>query len=315
MKRDQALDFLRATAMVWIVCVFHLSAYSPLTMPVAASPLSGAVTKVALSVFMLMSGYLLGKKYSGERAAVFYRKRLLRIYPLFALSVITFFGYGGTSLTQRALSLTGLSVFVPGHQMLTVWFVALILVFYLFFPIISRGSLSARIVKSAVIYAALSLYMWLVPGAETRSLWLFPCFAAGVLAGGSRRGLADMGWGCVAIAALVAAALYPVLAHVYGAVPFAFAASFAVIGAAEKCRSLYSSVAFNRLVSKIAYASFGAYLFHRQILMALQMAWDVVFNRLELTTPPPSKLRICCLYCGSGCPGGARRRLPYSASV
>jgi peptidoglycan/LPS O-acetylase OafA/YrhL len=84
------LDFLRGFAILYIVGVHHLDDYAG---NVYHSQWDVAATKAFLGMFVFISGYLLSMNnpINGKGDLLnFAFKRFLRIYPLYALSLILF---------------------------------------------------------------------------------------------------------------------------------------------------------------------------------------------------------------------------------
>ena len=116
--------------MVWIVAYWHLCEYLGID---CNNAISSTLTHSVLATFTLFSGFFLGQK--AITAHEFYKKRLLRFYPLFFLAcLLMFIGGGGIkSFLQFLMSITGLSVFwLP--QPPTLWYMAMLMVFYVITP-------------------------------------------------------------------------------------------------------------------------------------------------------------------------------------
>lgn len=87
MDRDNSLDIARALSMLYIVGVWHLNNY---TQSFDLAPWGEYVKNASLGLFMFLSGYLLGGRYVVKDTKSlwhFMKKRVLRIMPLFALSL------------------------------------------------------------------------------------------------------------------------------------------------------------------------------------------------------------------------------------
>lgn len=106
--RDYRFDVARVLCMTYIVCYVHLYGYiyntSPYFMPVCA-----VLTDACLGLFTFTSGYLIGRKYTFNKTlkgvCMFYKKRLLRIIPLFLLSAIILYyiGFNGKKPTLNGV--------------------------------------------------------------------------------------------------------------------------------------------------------------------------------------------------------------------
>lgn len=89
--RDMKYDIARSVAMIWVVGIYHLSEY--LFSPLHELQWARMVTWGCLGTFTFISAYFLAGKNefnNWTQIRVFYGKRLLRLYPLFVLSALTF---------------------------------------------------------------------------------------------------------------------------------------------------------------------------------------------------------------------------------
>lgn len=173
--RDYRFDVARVLCMTYIVAFVHLYAYiHPNVISANVIPACAILCDACLGLFTFSSGYLLGSKYrfgvhSDVKVWEFYKKRILRIIPLFVLSAIALWliGFNGTRATVYGLLC--ISPFATPRPM-TLWYIPVILFCYCITPIISRQKLSGRIGKSwkgpicrfiiFVSYASMACYMF-----------------------------------------------------------------------------------------------------------------------------------------------------------
>jgi peptidoglycan/LPS O-acetylase OafA/YrhL len=151
-KRLLELDILRALAIIMIV-MGHTAYYvaTPL-LAVAYTSLEFYIFFFGLSMFFFVSGFVL---YYSHDAIVttadvlaFWKKRMIRIYPLYWLALISIFvldtynidkimlDYSFTSLLIQFLGLQALLAPRFINPIFTAWFVGVILLFYLIYPLI-----------------------------------------------------------------------------------------------------------------------------------------------------------------------------------
>ena len=144
-QRWQELDCARALSMLWIVGVYHLRGYTSVSLSPSVTRMFEVLTLVALATFTFLSAFFLGNKefFHFHEVWSFYKRRLLRIYPLFLASCVTLYCLGMigggvkyfTSPKQFLLTLVGLGCFVtPAPK--TVWYVSMLLFFYLLTPFV-----------------------------------------------------------------------------------------------------------------------------------------------------------------------------------
>ena len=151
------LDFLRAFAMLYIVAIHHVDDYGN---QLFQSNFDDIFTYALLGMFVLLSGYLLAMANwirTGSDIKKFLKKRLLRIYPLYVMSLLLFFCFFPERL-PTALLFQHLILYnmISGDSVFTLWFVTMICLFYLLFPVlIYNYSVKRVIVVSAVLFVLL----------------------------------------------------------------------------------------------------------------------------------------------------------------
>lgn len=203
-----AFDFLRALAIAMIIPAhlsnFLSSTYSKLAL-YAADPY---FANMGLGLFIFMSGYLLYYNnhsiHSFQNVLTFYRKRLLRIFPLYwaaiAAFTLVFFIFAPKlnsgfvfpnaehvfSFQNLIMHILGLQIFLaPSYAspMLTLYFIGLIIVFYTIYPLIIMLSKNS---KQFLIYSSLVFLGFLVVSRtfhiiDHRFFMFFPIFVFGIL--------------------------------------------------------------------------------------------------------------------------------------
>lgn len=207
-NRIIAFDFLRALAIVMIIPA-HLSnflstSYGKLAL-YAADPY---FANMGLGLFIFMSGYLLyynnNAIHSFQNVLSFYRKRLLRIFPLYwaAIAVFTlvFFIFAPKinsgfvfpnaehvfSFYNVIVHILGLQIFLaPAYAspMLTLYFIGLIIVFYMIYPLMIMLSKNSKqlVFYSSFIFIGFLLISRTFNIIDLRFFMFFPTFVFGIL--------------------------------------------------------------------------------------------------------------------------------------
>jgi peptidoglycan/LPS O-acetylase OafA/YrhL len=203
-----AFDFLRALAIAMIIPA-HLSNFLSFTyIKLALYAVDPFVANMGLGLFIFMSGYLLYYNNhsinSFQSVLSFYRKRLLRIFPLYwaALAAFTlvFFIFAPRlnsgfefpnaeqvfSFHNLIMHILGLQIFLaPAYvsPMLTLYFVGLIIVFYTIYPFIIMLSKSSKqiLLYSSLIFLGCLLVSRTFNIIEYRFYTFFPIFVFGIL--------------------------------------------------------------------------------------------------------------------------------------
>jgi surface polysaccharide O-acyltransferase-like enzyme len=135
--RSFAIDFLKGICILYIAGYWHLFNYTK-AFPLYQNVVTSRLLMVVLGLFVLISGYLIGTKANSNSKSglvVFYAKRLLRIYPPYIFFSIIFYVLNVGSGKKLIKTATLISmVFPPAAN--TLWFVAMIIIFYLITPLL-----------------------------------------------------------------------------------------------------------------------------------------------------------------------------------
>lgn len=165
----------------------------------AIGPLFSYLVIFGLSLFFFVSGFALYYSHDGIETATdlltFWKKRVIRIYPLYWLALISFFvleyyhvGMGvDISLSGMLIQLLGLqSLLAPRfiNPVSITWFVGVILIFYLIYPLIvysSRDGALLILASCAVLlpFVAVRLAFDII---DFRFFMYYGIFVAGILA-------------------------------------------------------------------------------------------------------------------------------------
>ena len=205
MSRILVLDGVKAAAIILIVFI-HLYNYL-LHHPLAGHhDLIGLLSFLALAGFTFVSGYTTHATNSAmetrEGVAGFYRKRVLRIYPLYLAALAAFFVcfqvfrlYPPLELSPagwviNALCLQVLLAPAFADPVFTLWFIGFIVLLYLLYPAIimfSRTTMGIALISGGIfaLLAALHLTLNIV---DVRLLQYYAFFIAGIIAARSTIG-------------------------------------------------------------------------------------------------------------------------------
>ena len=172
--------------MSFIVAFVHLYAYiHPNVKSAYFIPACALLTDACLGLFTFVSGYLLGKKYhfgdQGDGTIVsFYKKRVLRIIPLFLLAALALWLIGFNTGKATLNGVLCISPFVKVRPM-TLWYIPVILTCYLITPVVSRKGLSWCLGSSIFIIAILLVLEKLVPSVDKRLAFNMFFFLTGIV--------------------------------------------------------------------------------------------------------------------------------------
>jgi peptidoglycan/LPS O-acetylase OafA/YrhL len=276
--RKVPIDVMRAVSMLYIVGFWHLLDYTKVA-TWHYNPVTYRLTVGALSLFVLISGFLTGRKDGGlARGEIwtFYKTRFWRIYLPFVIASGLFLaaGISDTFALVKGVTLIAMLLAPPPY---TLWFVNMIVLFYLIAPLLIglRENEVAYIALCTTIVGAMILYQAVTGRIDMRLILYFPCFAAGIFLAG--RSLPSSTLSLIGLLLLAAISLVPTLAHpswnLQGdpwAAPWALFSALAVFVIVMRAGRNLKSPA---ILTQLSEASFFMYLLHRPLYLWMQTAW------------------------------------------
>ena len=267
--RNPAIDVLRGISILWIVGFWHLFDYTE-AFPSYQNKMTFRATEVALGVFVLLSGYLLGdRKIEGRHSLLrFAGARFVRIYPPFIVAISLFYLCGLCGWEALAKSAVGISMFWPPNPP-TLWFISMLLIFYAVAPaliFIARGRSMAGFTMICVGSTAL-LYL-LSTFIDIRIAIYFPIFAAGIFLA-NKSGSESRPNVCLLVGLLVVAVLIPDEGSYGPQLTAASTSLFALSGALILFRAAKNvskdTIPLFPLWAVLGFAGYFMYLFHRPV--------------------------------------------------
>ena len=187
-NRIKHFDTARALSMLWIVCVWHLSA-SLKGVGGISSVIGNIATTASLATFSFISGYFMGAKQITCLADIkdFFFKRLKRFSVLYIIACFSMFiGHiisNSPNLMdgkQFLLSIFGLSAII-GPSPSTLWFFSMIILFYILTPLFNRLSKNLhKVFVFCIAFFVLALLIHMFDG-DTRVLVYFPVYFLGLI--------------------------------------------------------------------------------------------------------------------------------------
>lgn len=198
MKRLLFLDAFKAFAILLVIFV-HMQNF--LTAPITAYYSFFEIVKfIALACFTFASGYAIYENNKtlrdGKEIKNFYKKRIVRIYPLYLIALFTFFlcfqVYGlfhpiYYSVPQWIVNILCLQVLLAPafiEPIFSLWFIGLIVMLYAMYPLFSDrlGSLRKKLVLAVSIFAILAIIHLALNIIDYRFFLYFFFFIAGIAA-------------------------------------------------------------------------------------------------------------------------------------
>ena len=276
--RIVSIDVMRAVSMLYIVGFWHLLDYTDVRQWHHNSA-TYRLTVTALSLFVLISGFLAGRKDGALVAGdfwKFYKTRLWRIYFPFVIAASLFLVSGLDDIVSliKGVALVAMLLAPPPF---TLWFVSMIILFYMVAPLLislrSYGVIYLGVCSAIIL--AMILYQAETSRMDMRLLIYFPCFAAGIfLAGGT---LPSSRVTLIRLQLLAVMSLVPTFARSSAgletdpwAAPWAFFGSIAFF---TVVMYVGRNLRVHAIVIALSEASYFMYLLHRPIYLWMRTIW------------------------------------------
>lgn len=302
-ERLLGFDLARVFAIFVVIGIYHNLGYAGLY---HAEPAVRVLVYSSLGVFTFLSAFLLSSKYSfsekGEMLT-FYKKRVLRIWPLFVISSLMLAVLGFNSWSTTLKGVVVVSPFWAPHPT-TMWYVAMLISLYIITPFVVKGSLKAQCAKAFCIMTVIGLLQIVLGTVVPRTFNYYTIYLLGLLLG--RNAYEPTLNLLYSKKTLVISFAWIVLIVVVFLTKNVYLKSFSsVVGIVAILNlsllvadALKSNNFFSQSVTVLSYASFCAYLFHREIISVMfrvykpEGFWPVFLEVLIIAVP----LSFLCAY-------------------
>ena len=295
--REYRFDVVRVVCMTYLVTYVHLYEYIyPQGRMTIYHPATIAMAHACLGLFTFVSGYLLGQKYcfgqeGNTEVWTFYKKRILRVIPLFVLASIALWL---TDFNDTASTLNGLlciSPFVDPKPM-TLYYIPVILWCYLMTPLVSRPGLKWRVYSCLSVFGVLVVARVLFPSIDNRFVFNVFFYFVGIVSAScfdwklnTSHGAAFKTFCVFAFVLLTAVAIYKSMLYpTYAQMALGAAGVFAILFICEGISKLlfdgqndqksHVNTLACQIVSLVSYASMACYMFHRFFYWAAEKIWN-----------------------------------------
>lgn len=273
-ERIIGFDLARVVAIFVIIGIYHNLGY---TGKFHADPAVRVLVYSSLGVFTFISAFLLASKYDfSEKGEIvsFYKRRVLRIWPLFVISSILLAFMGFNAWLPTIKGIVGISPFWAPHPT-TMWYVAMLISLYLITPFVVRGSIWQQCLKAFCVMTVIGLLQICLGTVVPRTFNYYTVYLVGLLLG--KNFFASTLAFLRSKKAIVISLVWIVLVVAVFFSKNDYLKSFSsVIGIVSILNvsllvadNLHSHRIFTQSISVLSYASFCAYLFHREIIWVL----------------------------------------------
>ena len=279
-NRNNGLDLLRGMSILYIVGYWHLFNYTG-AFCCYKNGITYRVTWIVLGIFVLISGYLMGKKnisMNKRSLLIFYKKRLIRIYPLYCLAIILFYVFNLSRGIALLKAMFGVSMFIKPSPP-TLWFVAMLIVFYIispFFIVLFRIHIAVGLIGAVFILLIFTFYGYGTRKMDLRLLVYLPSFLTGMLFALKYQSMIKKKR-LIALLSIVSILISYVFLNFNRSIVFLASMPMITI-----CPLLFLMLIVDyeiklkrkrKLVYFISYISYSMYLFHRPIYVILKNSY------------------------------------------
>lgn len=296
-KRIIGFDLARVVAIFVVIGIYHNLGYTGLY---HNEPSIRVLVYSCLGVFTFLSAFLLSSKYvfdSKEKIVGFYKKRVLRIWPLFVASSLMLFVLKFNAFVPTIKGIFGISPFWAPHPT-TMWYVAMLISLYTITPFVLRtNKLISQCLRAFGVMAVVGLIQIVFGTVVPRTFNYFTVYLIGLILGShySDSTLATLKSKKTLIISFVWIALIFVVYYTKNVYLKSIDSVIGIVAVLNLSLIVSEFFKENSLyvkwVSILSYSSFCAYLFHREIIWAMfriyhpDSFWPIFFEVLLIGVP------------------------------
>ncbi|WP_155314002.1 acyltransferase family protein [Desulfosarcina ovata] len=184
-NRNIGIDLLRGLSILYIVGFWHMFNYTK-AFPEYYNPFTRRLTLIILGTFVFISGYFIGGEdliINKHNIIAFYKKRLLRIYPLYIIAIYLFTLFNLSNVITSVKAGVMISMLLKPAPV-TLWFITMLILFYVISPFLIHCSKSIKANRLIFYYlifiTLLMIYSYFTRMLDVRFVMYFPSFALGV---------------------------------------------------------------------------------------------------------------------------------------
>ncbi|MBR4235944.1 MAG: acyltransferase [Clostridia bacterium] len=272
------LDCARALCMLYIIAVHHIEEYlqNPIFSTDNGLRWDASITTVVLGTFSFLSGFFLlnGRIKNKTDMYSFIKKRVLRIYPLFLISTITLTVISlllgeEVSILKFLLTLLGVVCYVMPPPM-TIWYVSMIISFYIFSMfLLTLGNKYRWLLSIAIYLLFIIVRQFEILNIDDRILVYWPVYNMGGIVASKKRLLLKIKKLRFILIPTVLMLIGIIFFDYYSIIKDTLLAALGVPIVLFVAIQLEKVLYLGSVLTKVSYASFVAYLFHRQYFAAL----------------------------------------------
>ncbi len=273
-ERLLGFDLARVVAIFVVIGIYHNFGYAG---AYHSEPAVRVLVYSSLGLFTFLSAFLLASRYSfAEKTEIqsFYKKRVLRVWPLFVISSLMLAVLGFNAWMPTIKGIVGISPFWAPHPT-TMWYVAMLISLYIITPFVVKGEVMLQCIKAVAVMTVVGLIQIIFGTVVPRTFNYFTVYLIGLLLGrnyyeptmrflrSKKTLIISLIW--IVLVVLVFFTKNDYLKSFSSVVGIIALLNLSLI-ATEK---LSANSFLAKAITTLSYASFCAYLFHREIIWVM----------------------------------------------
>lgn len=298
-KRDLRFDIARSLCMIYVIGVLHLSQYLGDDYYLNNTKLGSSFAFSSLGVFSFISGYFIGMKYhfvNISDISFFYKKRLIRFYPLFFIATIALCLVNYNTIEQSFCALSSIGCFVPKElRPRTLWYISMLMFFYLITPtFIFKGKIRFN---TMFLWLILSIILRMCYNIDNRLPFNLLLYIVGIIV--ARRFqkkmfifLSKKKWIICCLSSYLFGIIILIIHYnTFAFYMLSFIGAWMLLSLSFFIDSFSSNACLRKSVEYVSYASMSFYLFHRLFyyfamdLYAIDSAWGILLLLTMIVFP------------------------------
>ena len=302
-ERLLGFDLARVLAIFVVIGIYHNFGYAGVY---HKEPAVRVLVYSSLGLFTFLSAFLLASRYSfveKKEIQSFYKKRVLRIWPLFVISSLLLAVLGFNAWVPTIKGIVGISPFWAPHPT-TMWYVAMLISLYIITPFVVRGGVKLQCLKAVAVMTVVGSLQIVFGTVVPRTFNYFTVYLLGLLLGRNyyEPTMRFLRSKKTLIISLVWMGLVVVVLFTKNAYLKSFSSVVGIIALLNLSLLIAEKFHANQFLTKsittLSYASFCAYLFHREIIWAMfhvykpHGSWQIFLEVLIVAVP----MSFLCAY-------------------
>jgi peptidoglycan/LPS O-acetylase OafA/YrhL len=283
LKRKDINEFhvIRSLSILYIIIFHHMDDYVNNYFRTYIGSLDDILTIISLGNLIFISGYLLSQRHEKDLSNQIF-SRVIRIYPLYIVSLILFIilgvsSFNTLSVVSHIFCLNMLLKPLTGNPVMTLWFVSLLMTYYCIYWVLWGRNIIHIYVILTLILAILIFLNGHYGLVDKRLILYFPVFFVGSFFG-TKSGLfmnivSNKYYSFATALLLLISALFFMKIQGSGSHSIYVCSEsiifFSIIPFFVFSRCLIRNHFFLKAMLKISFASYCMYLFHRIVFKIL----------------------------------------------